>query len=71
MKELVSMAREIKAFRKEHGLTQEALSRMVGCTSTSVCRWEKGQVPNHGARWCLERIGIVPIKEWLENGEGI
>ena len=32
-------------FRKARGLSQNKLARMIGCTQSSVGRWELGQKP--------------------------
>ena len=36
---------ELKAIRKGLGLSQAALAEKLGVTTTSVARWERGEVP--------------------------
>ncbi|ADE57264.1 helix-turn-helix domain-containing protein [Aminobacterium colombiense] len=40
----------IKTSRLRMGLTQEGLSRKVGCTRTTVCDWEKEKYPPTDAK---------------------
>ena len=47
---------EIKILRKQLGLSQEALARLVGVSCKSVCRWEKGNKPSQLAVRRLEEI---------------
>lgn len=35
----------VRLYRREHGLTQKALGRMIGRAQPTVSQWEKGDVP--------------------------
>ena len=40
------LSERIAALRKERGLTQEQLGKMVGVSSQAVGKWEKGGTPD-------------------------
>ena len=44
----MKIGERIKELRKEQGLTQEALAKMLGIARPTLCHYEKGnlQVPN-------------------------
>jgi DNA-binding transcriptional regulator YiaG len=47
---------EIKAWRNDHGLTQEELAREVGVSWSTIAKWEGGQrSPNRFTLPLLER----------------
>ncbi len=47
---------EIKAWRRDHGLTQENLAREVGVSWSTIAKWEGGQrSPNKFTLPLLER----------------
>ena len=39
-----SKRQELKAFRKEHGLTQEEFGKTLGVSRTTVYKWENGEL---------------------------
>lgn len=47
---------EIRALRREHGLTQEQFEKLLGVGPKTVTRWEKGTVFHHGATNTLLRL---------------
>lgn len=40
---LMIIANRIKELRKECGMTQSELAKLVGCSQSMVVRWEKGE----------------------------
>ena len=71
-RKLPSWSQQIKAFRRNAGLTQTGLASKLGITKKSVAEWEQGrQEPSarryvqlakmaegEQALWFLERIGL-------------
>lgn len=54
----------IKSARLRIGLTQESLSKKVGCTRTTVCDWEKEKYPPTDAK----NIAALEQTLGLESG---
>lgn len=53
----ISTGPEIRAARKDAGLTQDALARAVGVTRPTIMRWETGRTtPGRMARQALSRV---------------
>lgn len=38
----MKIAKRIKAYRDQHGLTQADMAEMIGCSGASICQWEQG-----------------------------
>ena len=57
---------ELRFLRKHVGLSQEGMARMLGCSSQSVARWEKGQVAVDPSAERLVRFIVMEFlgKEW-------
>lgn len=54
----------IKTAREARGLNQEALARLVGCTRTTICDWERGKYkPEKG-----QNIQALESALGLDNG---
>ena len=39
----IKLSENIRAFRKEHAMTQEQLAQELGITAQAVSKWETGQ----------------------------
>lgn len=67
------LSERIAALRKERGLTQEQLGKMVGVSSQAVGKWEKGGAPDVELLPILSRqLGItIDALFGLEQGEQI
>ena len=48
----------VKAFRKEHGLTQSALANILGVTKKTIEKWEQGKNNIGGSSAVLLNRGI-------------
>ena len=60
--------KELKWFRKQMDLTQSELAQLLGCSSQSVARWEKGEAQIRGA---AERIIRMLYIDQAETGTGV
>lgn len=69
MKEIdkAALGRRIKLIRKEVGLRQWELARMVGTTQSAVHKYERGVIPEPRRLMELARIGSTSI-EWILTG---
>lgn len=67
------LSERIAALRKERGLTQEQLGKMVGVSSQAVGKWEKGGAPDVELLPILaERLGVtIDALFGLEGGEQV
>ncbi len=67
------LSERIAALRKERGLTQEQLGKMVGVSSQAVGKWEKGGAPDVELLPVLaERLGVtIDTLFGLEGGSRI
>ena len=67
------LSERIAALRKEQGLTQEQLGKMVGVSSQAVGKWEKGGAPDVELLPVLSRqLGVtIDALFGLEGGEKI
>lgn len=67
------LSERIAALRKERGLTQEQLGKMVGVSSQAVGKWEKGGAPDVELLPVLSRqLGVtIDALFGLEGGEQI
>ena len=67
------LSERIAALRKERGLTQEQLGKMVGVSSQAVGKWEKGGAPDVELLPILSRqLGVtIDALFGLEGGEQI
>lgn len=65
------LSERIAALRKERGLTQEQLGKMVGVSSQAVGKWEKGGAPDVELLPVLaEQLGVtIDALFGLEDGE--
>lgn len=56
--------------RKERRLSREVVAKVIGCTPTTLYRWEKGQCdPNYHDLIRLSRLYNVSL-EWLMINNG-
>lgn len=53
---------ELRFVRKLMGLSQNGLSRLLGCSDQRVARWEKGQTVFEPT---AERLTRMIVREWL------
>lgn len=53
---------ELRFVRKQLGLSQNGLSRLLGCSDQRVARWEKGQTQIDPS---AERLIRMIVREWL------
>ena len=53
---------ELRFVRKLMGLSQNGLSRLLGCSDQRVARWEKGQTQIDPS---AERLTRMVVREWL------
>ena len=58
-----SIAGRIRATRKKLGVTQETLARMIGCSLTTVNRWENSQ----GAPGTLHTVVLDALHDVADN----
>lgn len=67
------LSEQIAALRKERGLTQEQLGKLVGVSSQAVGKWEKGGAPDVELLPVLSRqLGVtIDALFGLEDGEKI
>ena len=67
------LSERIAALRKERGLTQEQLGKMVGVSSQAVGKWEKGGAPDVELLPVLSRqLGVtIDALFGLEGGEKV
>lgn len=67
------LSERIAALRKERGLTQEQLGKMVGVSSQAVGKWEKGGAPDVELLPILaEQLGVtIDALFGLESGEQV
>ena len=67
------LSERISALRKERGLTQEQLGKMVGVSSQAVGKWEKGGAPDVELLPVLSRqLGVtIDALFGLEGGEQV
>ena len=67
------LSEQIAALRKERGLTQEQLGKMVGVSSQAVGKWEKGGAPDVELLPVIaEKLGdTIDALFGLEGGEGV
>lgn len=49
----------VKAFRKEHGLTQIALANMLGVTKKTIEKWEQGKNNVGGSSAVLLKLLMI------------
>lgn len=56
----MEFGQQLKAIRKEKGMTQVQLAKFLGVSEASICNWEKGKsTPNHfGIEVITEKLGI-------------
>lgn len=56
----MEFGQQLKAIRKEKGMTQVQLAKFLGVSEASICNWEKGKsTPNHfGIEVLKEKLGI-------------
>lgn len=62
-----ALGRRIKLIRREVGLRQWELARMVGTTQSAVHKYERGVIPEPRRLMELARIGRTSI-EWILTG---
>jgi transcriptional regulator with XRE-family HTH domain len=62
-KKRVCTAAQIRATRKKLGVTQETLAQMIGCSFTTVNRWENSQ----GAPGALHTIILDALRDAANN----
>ena len=60
----------IKQRRKELGLTQPALAKLVGVTKAAVSQWENGDTALSGSNLMKLAKALAVEPEWLESGKG-
>ena len=67
------LSEHIAALRKERGLTQEQLGKMVGVSAQAVGKWEKGGAPDVELLPVLSRqLGVtIDALFGLEGGEQV
>ena len=67
------LSERIAALRKERGLTQEQLGKMVGVSYQAVGKWEKGGAPDGELLPVLSRqLGVtIDALFGLEGGEQV
>lgn len=53
---------ELRFVRKLMGLSQNGLSRLLGCSDQRIARWEKGQTQIDPS---AERLTRMIVREWL------
>ena len=68
-------AARLKRYRRERGLTQQALAEILGVSNSSVSRWESGSYPDVPTLAALARVlgvdpGRVNVKATTEEGLG-
>ncbi|MEY8240084.1 MAG: helix-turn-helix domain-containing protein [Cycloclasticus sp.] len=61
----------IKQRRKELGLTQPALAKVVGVTKAAVSQWENGDTALSGSNLLKLAKALSVEPEWLESGDGL
>ena len=56
----MEFGQRLKAIRKEKGMTQVQLAKLLGVSAASICNWEKGNfTPNRfGIKVITEKLGI-------------
>ena len=66
----MEFSEKLKRLRKEHGMTQESLSRQINISRTAVSKWESGRgFPNIDALKNISRVFKVPVDELLSGDE--
>jgi transcriptional regulator with XRE-family HTH domain len=58
---------KLKKWRKERGLSQEALGKLIGVTKASVSRYEQGRVPEWPVMLEIVEISKCEVtpNDWL------
>ena len=66
--DMMTLGKQIAYYRKEWGLTQEALANRLGVTNQAVSKWERGAaLPDVETILVLSRLFCVSMEALLLN----
>lgn len=64
-------AARLKRYRRERGLTQQALAEILGVSNSSVSRWESGSYPDVPTLAALARVLGVTVDELINEASPV